>query len=138
MATTNRTPFSPWSSSLLGLPNPAAALLGLFEPANTEPSLEINLHQGKDQLVVSARMPGIEPEQLKVSLEGGLLHISAQAPQEEAGEPRRALFQRSLRPPFRLDPESVEAVLHNGLLTVTAKRNPSDAPRTIAINSPAN
>lgn len=136
MAITNRIPISPWSSSLLALPNPAAALLELFEPAPATRSVVVNLHAGREQLVLTARMPGIDPAQLEVSLEEGLLHIAAKAPEDAEPETGQFQFQRGFRVPFRLDPDSIEASLRDGLLIVRAQRSPADAPRTIKIQSP--
>ncbi len=132
----NRTPYSPLSPSFFGLPSQAEALMGLLNaPASvpTQGAPAVNLRGSEKQLTLTALLPGYGPDDVDLQVEGNVLVLAS----KDSGEAREveglAPFRRSLRLPYRIDPDSVEALLRHGELTVSAMRHTADAPRTVQV-----
>src|SRR5690606_31305227 len=78
------------------------------------------------ELVITAEMPGLEEKDLDVSLTGDLLTIKGEkkAEHEERNggayyvERRFGSFSRSVRLPFQVDDQDVEAKYDKGVLTI--------------------
>jgi len=96
------------------------------------------------EMRVAAELPGLEEKDIHVSLEDGVLTIrgerNVEAKSEDAKEVRHVetfhgRYQRSLRLPSEVDPESVKAVYRNGILTVTLPKVPQPQPRVIQVTS---
>lgn len=90
---------------------------------------------------VVAEVPGVDPDQLEISVVGDTLTLTLERPDEVLPEGARTLrreratgrFVRTVQLPFRLDPDSVEARIANGILTIRLARPESDKPRRIQI-----
>lgn len=103
----------------------------------------INYYAQGDDAVVTAELPGVEPERLDVSVVGKTLTISGERPAEALGEGeschRRELwhgrFKRTLELPFRVESGRVEARFEKGVLTVVLPRAEDEKPRKIAVSS---
>ena len=88
------------------------------------PSLDV--YEEKDAVVVKAELPGMKKEEVEVNLVGESLTIKGEkkAEREEKkqgfhlSERRFGSFQRSFNLPEDADPEGIEAVFKNGVLTV--------------------
>ena len=114
--------------------------LGAAESGGTWwPSVEAQTRDGK--LVVRCDLPGVDPSDVDVSLEGTTLTISGVRRSEREGkeegrrfsEVRYGRFERSLTVPAGLDPEKVTARYENGVLEVTAPLPPGFASRKVPI-----
>lgn len=89
--------------------------------------------------VVTAEVPGVEPEQLELQVENGVLTLKGERKQEheETREGYRRTersygqFQRSFTLPPDTDPRSVVAKAENGVLTVTVPK-PQPEPKATA------
>ena len=94
------------------------------------------------QVVVTAEVPGVNPEDIDISIEGETLTISGSRSEEalpEGAEYRRrersyGEFTRSIELPFRIDAGSVEANFTNGVLNINLPRLPEEKPRKITVN----
>lgn len=101
----------------------------------------VNIWAGDDGLAVTAEIPGVEPGDIDLSVEGDELRISGErkAPEEDADWRRRerafGKFVRTVQLPFRVDPDSVEARFRGGQLEVTLRRPAADRPRKIAVKT---
>lgn len=112
----------------------------------------VNLWAGEDRLAVTMEVPGVEPEALDISVHDDLLTVSGEraAPRAEAegegdGKGRglawhrreRAYgkFSRSVRLPFRVDANTVQARSRDGVLEVVLHRPEEDKPRKIRVKS---
>ncbi len=88
--------------------------------------LPLNVRETEDKLIVTADMPGVEKENIKVRTNCSKLQISAETKQEKKErsdnyirqERRAKNYSRSLRLPSYVDPESAEASYKNGVLKV--------------------
>ncbi len=103
--------------------------------------LPVDVYSTEEAVVITAAVPGLEPEDIRISLEDDVLTIEGEAkrPAEEgvtyiirerAGEGR---FHRRLRLNVPVDVEHIEAVFHNGMLTLTLPKAPEARPQTIPV-----
>ena len=91
----------------------------------------INAHMSvsetEQEIRVAAELPGVREEDIDVSLDDDVLTIRGEKKFERRDEKEAfhfvecsyGTFQRSLRLPFPVDPEQVQASFENGVLTVT-------------------
>ena len=113
---------------------------GLDEPKGHH---AVNLYEGADDYVVTAEIPGVDPEKIDITQEGDTLTLrSVNAEEPEATGARyyrreRGLgsFERSIKFTFTVNPEDVEARFKNGLLTVTVKKPEEQKPKKIEIKN---
>ncbi len=109
--------------------------------ARTAYTLPIDLYENENAFVLNANIPGLNPDQIQVNFEDGILTISAERVQPELGENARALvresafgrFTRSLRLSDSVDTNNVEAVYSNGVLTLTLPKTPESQPKQIPV-----
>jgi HSP20 family protein len=103
----------------------------------------VDVREVGDNLIVEAELPGFTKEQVDLTLENGLLTITAERNEEpakpEAGnylikERRYTRFQRSFSLPPTIDPNTVDAKLENGVLSVTLTKRQEAKPRKIAVS----
>jgi HSP20 family protein len=93
------------------------------------PSLDV--HEEGNALSIAAELPGVDPAEVDVRLEGDVLTISgekkSQHDQKQANyhvmERSYGRFSRSLQLPFRPNPDQVNARYDNGVLTIRLERN---------------
>lgn len=103
----------------------------------------LSLWTKDDMAQVVAEIPGVEASTLDISCENDQLVIKGerQAPHADKEEQwhRReresGTFARSLRLPFRIDPDKTSARYADGILTVSVERAAEDRPRKIAVKS---
>lgn len=103
----------------------------------------INVWEKDDSLVVTMELPGLEPENINVSITGATLMISGTAKAEPLKEGEKYLrqertvgnFQRNLQLPFQVDSKKVEANYEKGVLNIILPRLKEDLPKKIKINS---
>ena len=93
---------------------------------------------------IQAELPGVSERDVEVALDDDVLTIRAEKKQERREEregihlSERAYgtFQRSLRLPFHVDAEQVQARFDNGVLSVTLpKTQPQERTRRVQIQS---
>ncbi len=104
------------------------------------PSMDVS-ETDKD-VRVKVELPGVSESDIDISLDEDVLAIRAEKKQERKEEREGVhftervfgTFQRSLRLPFRVDPDKVQARFENGVLTVSlAKTQPQERSRRIQI-----
>jgi HSP20 family protein len=75
------------------------------------------------QLILRCDLPGVDPKDVDVSLEGNVLTIRGERRAEHEGDAYREVrygrFERTLTMPEGLDPEKIKARYVNGVLEVT-------------------
>ncbi len=107
--------------------------------------LAVDAYETDEAIVITAAVPGVEPEDIRISLEEDVLSITGEFKQatenaryiirERAGEGR---FYRNLRLNVPVDAEHIEATFHNGILTLTVPKAPEAKPLTIPVKHAAN
>ena len=119
--------------------------LDLLVPSTTtffeggEPTLDV--YEDKDKITVRAELPGMKKEDIEISLQGDTLTIAGERKQEEKreeGEMYRSeiyfgRFQRSITLPARVDPNKIQAVYKDGILTVTLPKSEEAKPKQIKV-----
>ncbi|HRV43293.1 MAG TPA: Hsp20/alpha crystallin family protein [Syntrophales bacterium] len=101
----------------------------------------VNIWAGETGAVVTAELPGMDPEKIDISVLGDTLTIAGSREPEAVGEEdtyhrkerNGGSFTRTLQLPFRIDGEKIEARYEKGILTVTLPRQEADMPKKIAI-----
>lgn len=91
----------------------------------------IEMSETDENYKVTAELPGMDPDDVEVSFEDGVLRISGekkeQREESERGyrlsERTYGAFERMISLPAAADPEKITAKFKNGLLTVTAAKN---------------
>ena len=112
---------------------------GLFD-RHFSPAL--NVQEGSEEITVVCELPGINPEDIEVSLTGNVLTIKGERKQDsEKGDGKiyrheswEGGFQRTISLPNSVDPEKkIDAVLENGMLTLTMPKREEAKPKQISI-----
>lgn len=101
----------------------------------------VDLLEGADTLVVLVDLPGVRTEGVQLALNGNLLQITAmRAPEPLPATLKSVLreristpFERSIPLPAAVDPESVSATLHDGVLRVELRRAQEGTGRQIPV-----
>jgi HSP20 family protein len=115
---------------------------GTSAPITSFPAL--NLYAGDEGIILTAELPGIELDDLEITVLGETLTLSGSRNMGEVGEDityhRRergqGRFTRTVELPFTVDSERVEAKFNNGVLHVMLPRVEEEKPRKITV-SPA-
>ena len=103
----------------------------------------LNVWSTADGLVLDAEMPGVDPQDVEISVVGDELSLRGKVNIHEpaAGETvlRRERpageFQRTLQLPFRANTGAVKATFKNGILRIVLPRSEEEKPRKIAIEA---
>ena len=105
------------------------------------PSLDVR--ETEDRFVVMVDLPGLDPEDVEVQLEDGVLTIRGERrfTRDNADEQFHRLersygsFARSVRLPRVADTERVEATFDKGVLSVLVPKREEAKPRTIDVRA---
>lgn len=103
----------------------------------------VNVWVKDDDMIVTAELPGFTPDSINLSVLGNTLTLSGNRKEEELPEGARyhrsecacGDFSRTIRLPYNIDPEKVEASFERGILNVKLGRAEADKPRKISIHS---
>ncbi|MCQ0033160.1 Hsp20/alpha crystallin family protein [Burkholderia glumae] len=104
----------------------------------------VNIGSTDDSIEIVAFAPGVDPAQLDVSIDKGLLTISGErsrARPEAAGDDSRVYaqerfagaFRRVIELPRHADPDKVTARYTNGCVTVSIGKRETSKPRVITV-----
>ena len=90
----------------------------------------INAWESDQALVIEAELPGIEPSQVEVSIEGDVLTLQGKVDDAD----KRPKFGRQLKLPFAVEVGAVKAASANGILTLTLPKATAAQRHLIAVN----
>ena len=100
----------------------------------------VDIHEDADGLTVTAELPGFTKDQVEISIDQGVLSISAQrdsnAKQDGTTHLRERRYTRVRRKftlPTSVDPGNVDATLADGLLTLRLLKKEEVKPRKIEV-----
>jgi len=129
------------------------AMNRLFEDSFIRPStlpmqfegmqLAVDVMETKDDVVVKASVPGIQPDDLDITLSGEMLTIKGEFKSEqktEGGttirqERRYGSFERTLALPTQIVGDKAKAEFENGVLTLTLPKAEEVKPKTIKVHA---
>nr|WP_147652365.1 Hsp20/alpha crystallin family protein [Vulcaniibacterium gelatinicum] len=122
----------------------------LFEQAQADESSvvtsqwvpAVDVKEENDRFVLYADLPGVDPEQIEVSMDKGILTIRGERRSESSNETERysrierryGSFHRRFALPDSADPNGIQARGHNGVLEIVIPKRPETAPRRIQVN----
>jgi HSP20 family protein len=140
MATTLVEPFAPWLRELGQVLNNQGTAGAFVPPAD--------VLIDDDGVTVYMDVPGLRSENLDIELENDILTVRGERPfpytRENGRGPVRTIergfgrFERTLRVPRGLEPDSVEASLSDGVLTLRIPKPETMKPRRIEIKAAEN
>jgi HSP20 family protein len=101
----------------------------------------VDVKEEKDRFVLYADLPGIDPDDIEVSMDKGILTIKGERSSETSEqtdrfsrvERRYGSFHRRFALPDSADPEGIQAHGHHGVLQITIPKRPESAPRRIQV-----
>lgn len=133
--------WDPWRK-LRTLEREMDRLFGDITRRNAAAFPPVNIYTNADGAVVTAELPGMNPESLDVSAMQNTLTVRGERtmPEPEGGERiwhrqerTGGKFTRSIELPFRIDPDSVHARYDRGVLRVELAKPETEKPRKIAV-----
>jgi HSP20 family protein len=99
--------------------------------------LNVNIREEDDAYILSALVPGLKAEDLKIQVLDDVLRIEGDYKMDEAGyllnELPSGSFARTLRLPTVIDAEHVEARIADGVLNLHLPKAESAKPKNIKI-----
>lgn len=101
-----------------------------------------DLYETDDELVVTASLPGLRPEDLEITTQGDTLTISGEWKQQE-GEPHtyhmqerhRGRVSRQVSLPAHIQADKIQASLEHGVLTLHVPKAEEMKPRRIQVHA---
>lgn len=114
-------------------------MFGRREGGPLEPAIEVSEVDG--EVVVKAAVPGVEKDQLHVSVDDDVLTIRGEVRKEEEKkgrnfyrqEIRYGAIQRSVALPVEVDGAAAKAELKNGLLTIHIPKSQKPRSREVKV-----
>ena len=102
----------------------------------------VNVFETKDSLIIRAEIPGVQAENLDISMEGETLTIQGKRKKIDEKkisfhrqEIERGNFSRAITLPAKADPDNVTAQLKNGILSVTIGKAAEAKPRQVTVST---
>jgi HSP20 family protein len=104
-------------------------------------TLPLDVQETDDAITISASVPGVDAENIDVTLDDGVLTIKGAtgSEAEEANddyvirERRSGSFQRSIQLPDTVDADNAESTYEQGVLTVTLPKTEAAKPKSLPI-----
>jgi len=102
----------------------------------------LNIWGDQEKMVVTAELPGMEPENIDIHVVENQLTLKGERPSDEPAEDAvchrcerdAGTFTRTIRLPFAIESDKVTATYTNGILTLTLPRLEASKPKQIEIN----
>jgi HSP20 family protein len=103
----------------------------------------INIWANDNEAVVTAEVPGVDPREIGVTVAGNALTVEGERKPEKLGkddlyhrqERGFGRFVRTVKLPFEVESENIEARARHGLLMVKLPRKEATKPRKISIKA---
>lgn len=101
----------------------------------------VDIKEEENQFLLIADIPGVDPKDIEVHMENGILTIKGERESEKKTkregykriEREHGVFYRRFTMPEGVDPEGIEAKSNNGVLTVTIPKQEAAQPRRISV-----
>ena len=101
----------------------------------------VDVKEEKDRFVLYADLPGIDPDDIEVSMDKGMLTIKGERSSESTQETDRfsriersyGSFYRRFALPDSADPQGIQARGRNGVLEIVIPKRAEAAPRRIQV-----
>lgn len=99
----------------------------------------VNLREENDMITIKAIAPGVRNEDISLELIDTTLQLTVTRPRDNSDatyirrERHSGTFSKSIRIPYRVNPEKISAVLRDGILTVTLEKSEDAKPKRIEV-----
>lgn len=138
---TGRRRYPYWWREVGRLQQEMNQLMDNFRPATRSGFPALNVWANQDHAMVTAELPGVNPDDLDISVVGETLTLSGKRTLPEPGEDItwhrherwHGEFSRSMELPFSIDVDNVDATFKNGVLSITLPRAEEDKPKRISV-----
>lgn len=94
---------------------------------------ETRIHQDKNVYRLETDLPGIHKDDLKLSIESGILNILATRKVTSGENNQEFRYERNFQIPQDVESEKITAELQDGVLSLTFPKKESSKPRTLEI-----
>ncbi len=102
----------------------------------------VNIHEDDKAFAVAVELPGLSKDAVDIEVDGGVLTLKGEkrfeSEKDEKGyhlvEHRYGKFTRRFSLPDTVDAENIEAVMKDGVLTVTLPKVEAPKPKKIAVS----
>ena len=106
----------------------------------------IDVHETPDEIVVTAALPGVKPDDVEITMTGQSLVLRGELKADETverdqylyRERRHGTFSRSLQLPVRVEGDRADATFEDGVLTLRIPKAEEVKPRQIRIQAGTN
>lgn len=106
----------------------------------------VDIKEETDRFVLYADLPGLDPQDIEVQMDKGMLTIKGERLSEEKQENesfsrierRHGSFHRRFALPDSADPDGITASGNNGVLQIVIPKKPETTPRRIQVGSVLN
>ncbi len=103
----------------------------------------VDIKEETGRFVIMADIPGVDPADIEVSMDKGILSIKGERTAESQHEGERftrmerarGVFYRRFALPDSADPDQIKATGRNGVLEISLPKRPESTPRRISIES---
>lgn len=103
----------------------------------------MDITETEDKVRVMADLPGINPEELDISISDNILTVRGEKKEEReeqgeypySAERRYGSFSRSIDLPCSVDPNQVNANYHNGVLKIEMQKSPEIRRKKISVTA---
>ena len=104
-------------------------------------SIPLDVIEDEGTVTIKAAVPGVDPEELELSIENNVLTIKGEHKTEEVSENAKVFrrentygaFSRSIRLSSQLNQEAVNASFKNGFVTITIPKFEEEKPKSLRI-----
>jgi HSP20 family protein len=101
----------------------------------------VDVRETKDSLEIAAELPGVDPKNVEVSVENGVLTLKGNRIFEKATEGETyhrverayGVFERSFTLPTNVDAERIQAAYRHGILHLSVPKREEAKPKAISI-----
>jgi HSP20 family protein len=100
----------------------------------------VDIREEAERFVILADLPGVDPAQIEINMDKGILSIKGERKAEEADgrrysrqERAQGVFFRRFALPESANPDGIAATGRNGVLEISIPKRPEASPRRINV-----
>ena len=116
---------------------------GLFNGAKTTFAPAVDVREEADRFVVTADLPGVEPSQIEITAEKGILTLRGERKSEkrenttgyERIERYTGSFERRFALPDNVQSDAIKAKFTHGVLEVSIPKQPEVAAKRVTVET---